>query len=295
MFEHYVFAPSDVPGLENTNLKLLTIHAYALSVIDNTDEFRVYLETISEGLKDIDRLECLVLSDQQKKEFKELYMNHYNFPYSKINQPVSNSSIPIYNRQTDEFSKTQKFSDCTDIVILHLCNCLFYNEQTGECSLANLKSESNTSDECKRLIEFYEKYNNKPFNITYEMRMDWSRVVQGLSDNEAFEHQAEYKPYAIRYVNQESRNEIVSGTISIINVLTKICNIEKIYKNIMAKDEITMYSLGKKLSYLFNKISNDHIEIVKIEGDDITEFEYKGIKDFSGKYEITFKLAPSAD
>jgi len=53
LFEYYVFSPSIVPGLEDLNLKLLAIHAYALDILDKVEEFKIYLEAILAGLKDV--------------------------------------------------------------------------------------------------------------------------------------------------------------------------------------------------------------------------------------------------
>ena len=200
LFEGYVFSPSNAPGLEDINLKLLVIHAYVLDILDGPEEFEIYLKAISDRLSDIAIRGHLVLTEKQKESFGNLYTNPFKFPYSKVNQPASNSSIPIYHRITDTLDEKEKFSDCADITILHLCNCLFYNEETGECSLDHLKLEGKAiSDECTRLLKFYKKYHYKPFEITQVMKNDWSRVVQGLVGNDGFECQGGYKPCAICY------------------------------------------------------------------------------------------------
>lgn len=62
LFRKYVFSPSTIPGLNNANLKLLTILAYALQVIDSVDELKIYLEAICDGLEHVE-VSYLVLSD----------------------------------------------------------------------------------------------------------------------------------------------------------------------------------------------------------------------------------------
>jgi len=215
LFEYYVLLPSTVPGLDYEILKLLAIHAYALETFDRPEELETYLQKILEELKGRkNAIIHLELIKEQVRLFERLYANPFKFPYSKINQPVSNSSIPIYDRKKDKLVPSKKFSDCVDITILHLCNCLFYDELIGECSLDHLELA-----EPNRLKEFYEKYHYRPYQVTTELRNDWSRVVQGLNDNKAFKCQGKYKPYIIHYKDKTYRNEINPGLLNTMSVL----------------------------------------------------------------------------
>ena len=214
-------------------------------------------------------------------------MNLIRFPYSKINQPASNSSIPIYDKKTDKFIPSKTFSDCADIVILHLCNCLFYDEQAEKCSLDHLNLT-----EPNRLKQFYEKYHYKPFQVTEEMRNKWSRVVQGLDDNKEFKCQGNYKPYLIHYRKQEYRNEIRSGFFNTMSVLASICGVDDDeYERIMTEDTITKDSVADQLSAFLNEISNKNVRVT-IEENNIKEIA-NNVSEFSGDFCLTLNLTNS--
>lgn len=130
LFRKYVFSPSIVPGLHNASLKLLTIHAYALQVIDSVDELKIYLKAICDGLESVEVL-YLVLSDEQREAFANLYIRSpFKFPYSKIEQLMSHTSVLVYDWKADKVIEDERLSDRTGIAILHLCNCLFFDENT---------------------------------------------------------------------------------------------------------------------------------------------------------------------
>jgi len=288
LFEYYVLSPSTIPGLDNKILKLLVIHEYAVITLNTTYELEAYLNSIIVNLKG--RKNAIIhldLTKEQGKLFKRLYTNPFKFPYSKINPPVSNSSIFIYDRKSNTYKKDQTFSDCADIAILHLCNCLFYNELAGECSLDHLKLT-----ETNRLKKFFEKYHYRPFGVTQEMRNDWSRVVQGLDDNRAFECQGNFKPYIIHYCKQGYRNEIRSGPLNILSVLANICGVNEEFKEIMTKGKISKDSVVEKITEFFNEISNESVKVT-IKGCGIEEVAYNNINDFIGDFYMTLYLKPS--
>jgi len=110
LFEYYVLSPSIIPGLDSKTLKLLTIHAYAVDIFDTPNELEIYLNSILENLEGAkNAIIHLELTKKQKQLFKHLYTDPFKFPYSKINQPVSNSSIPIYDRKMILMKKTKNF------------------------------------------------------------------------------------------------------------------------------------------------------------------------------------------
>ena len=260
LFNWLVFSPSKAfKQNEEVCLKVLLIYVFVIEALDEKEELKEYLRAILTGLDSDPSIKCpaLILDKKQIQLFNGLYANPFKFPYSKINQPVSNSSIPVYDRKEDKPVAGQTFSDCADITILNLCNCLFYNELTGECSLDHLNLEDSPT-EPNRLKQFYEKYHYRPYKVTQEMRNDWSRVVQGLDDNKQFECQGNFKPYMIHYCKQVYRNEIRSGLLNTMSVLASICGFNNEYEEIMTKDAISKYSVLEKLTEFFNKISNEN-------------------------------------
>lgn len=130
LFRKCVFSPSIVSGLHNASLKLLTIHAHALQVINSVDELKIYLKAICDGLESVEVL-YLVLSDEQREAFANLYIRSpFKFPYSKIEQLMSHTSVLVYDWKADKVIEDERLSDRTGIAILHLCNCLFFDENT---------------------------------------------------------------------------------------------------------------------------------------------------------------------
>ena len=295
VFNWLVFSPGKAFEKEEEEkcLKILLIHAFVTEVLDKKEELQEYLRAILTGLDSDPTIKypALSLDERQNELFECLYINPFKFPYSKINQPVSNSSIPVYDRKNDKFIESKTFSDCADIVILHLCNCLFYNDKIDECSLDHLNLKDQPT-ETNRLRQFYEDYHFRPFEITQEMRNRWSRIVQGLDDNKEFKCQSNYKPYIIHYRKQQYRNEIRSGLFNTMSILASICNTNDAYKEIMTKDTISKDSVVEKLREFLNEISNKNVEVT-IEEDGIKMIEYNNVSDFIGNFYITLNLINS--
>jgi len=287
LFEYDLFLPSLTPGLNNIILKLLFIHAYALEILETASELEIYLGAISDGLDNPQFVQSLILDDRQKRIFKDANFRPFKACFLKMKQPVSGNLIPAYDRKSDKFITGQSFADCVDIVILHLCNCMFYSNERDECVFDQLaKQEENVSEECSKLLDFYRKYGNEPFDIKYQMKKDWSKVVQGLSDNEV-------EDLSINYARYEYRNQLSPGILNIMAVLTKICNAEEAYKSIiMPRDSISKNSITEKLCIFLNKVSNGNIT-VDVKGNNIEEHDFDGTTDFCGDFEITFVLKPS--
>ena len=183
------------------NLKLLSIHAYALRKIKTADELKLYLQTIFDGLAGVDnnKIQCLTLSDEQRAAFSSLYAIPYNFPYSKTKQPLlCDHGVRGSGKQDDLRSKSRSYTSA-DIILLHLCRCLIYDESRRECipdileqaesfpddslnpktitknkSLANLlcfrKKRDPHSSKTKeplfsKVIEFFKKSQNRAFGF----------------------------------------------------------------------------------------------------------------------------------
>ena len=164
---------------------------------------------------------------------------------------------------------------------------MFFDDKIDKCSLDHLKLE-----ESSRLTEFYEKYGHRPFKITEEVRIKWSRVVQGRDDNKEFECQGNNKPYLIHYVDERNRNEIEPGLLNTMSVLAKICGVSDAYEKIMTESKISKDSIVEKLTKFFNKICNKNVRI-KIEGSGIKEITLKNSSDFVGDFYITLDLTNS--
>ena len=56
------------------------------------------------------------------------------FPYSPFKPPSSNISIPVYDRATGLFDEIVKVSDCGDVILISICNCFLYNQESIEYS-----------------------------------------------------------------------------------------------------------------------------------------------------------------
>lgn len=180
------------------------------------------------------------------------------------------------------FINEESFSDCSDILLLNICNALLFDPKnpTHHFNVSNLNQDS-------KLAEFYKKY-PKIFTVTSEIREDWSRVVQCLSDFKTIDH-SEYKTHLIVYKRENQRNEIKSGIINMMNVLIKIFQID--HKTFWNK-KITKETIGDLLAKLF-KILKAKIGVkngfkINFDSDAFSENKYPGRKDFKGKFRLEF-------
>jgi hypothetical protein len=228
-------------------IKLLMLHSFIINILDDVNHLKEYLLIILnkitnfEGIPklEIDALDRVLL-------FRDIYEK---FPYSDKNQPPSNTSIPIYDGETKIFIPTQTFSDCADVMLLNLCNCLLYDSKNLCYSTEKLPKGSD--------IELFYQKHNRLFTITNEIRNEWSMVIQGL-DNFEPEDKSPYKLDKITYKIAQKRNEVKSGIINMMNVLIKIFNInhEELWKDFEGKNDIE-----SKLKQLFSLISSDSTKI----------------------------------
>ena len=218
---------------ENDHISmLLLIHAYALRVIDTPDEYVEYFNTIQSGFKD----QQIYSFEMSKEVFRKIYEMVDDFPYSKLNPPATNAIVPFYNRKTGNFNDKSFFTDCVEVSILHLCNCMFYDRDTKTCTLEHLNLDENST-----IIKFYKKFEFKPFDLNDEIRREWCKVIQDLERNDFEIKNDDYKAHLICYSknNLNSKkdaniddqkelaangNELKSGIINFMSALVKICS-----------------------------------------------------------------------
>lgn len=259
-------------------IKLSMIHSFMINVLDNKDHLKEYLINIlnnSTGIENIPLLNNVEAAGQVVK-FRKQYDS---FPYSLFDQPPSNSKIPLYYWQTGTYDKEKTFSDCADVLLLNLCNCLLYDSSKLNYSVEKLDPNS-------EIYKFYQKYNFKNLHIiTDEIRNDWSKVVQGL-DNFATKDASKYKLNEILYMKKDLRNEVGPGIINMMNILIKICNIDH---EGFWKDFNGIRDTERKLLELFNMISSCKSKI-SIKNCRLKEEEIGTRFEILGDFEIYFEL-----
>ena len=253
-------------------LKPLLLHAFIINSFDKSEDLSKYLDLIS-VVKNVE------IQDFNCKLFEMVGKARDSlnfFPYSKLNQPLSNDSIPVYNRKENKFDDNNFFSDCVDVMLLHLCNCLFYDGE--KYSVDHLKEDA-------PIRKFYEnKMTFRPFTLTLDIRKEWSKVIQDLPELENKDNSI-YKPDLIIY-NKLGTNEVDTGIINMMSVLARICSIDtkKLWRGLNDSN------LGGRLEWLLKQMLAPGCTMeVKIQP--FTRYNPKGNqrKDFVGNFTITFK------
>ena len=277
------------PIFKDNYIKLMIIHSYAIHIFNTEEQLKMYLTFILNQLSP-EMLKDDIKISQMMEKVEIAYKKSYLFPYSPTNKPPSNIQIPIYDREKDEFSSTATFPDCADVLLLNICNCLFYDTQTYEFSLVHLQVENSSNKlltgsfrkDC-RLAEFYKK-NKTIFKIDMDIRKEWSRVVQGLDDFEPVSKD-KYNTHLLVY-KREYRNEIKSGIINMMNMLIRICaiNHNEFWKGFNGKH------LGIKLKELLNCLTLRK-EIVNVVTENFYQFESMNRTDFTGYFNISVNLS----
>jgi len=281
LFEKYVFTPSKALGLSSTKLKLLVIHAYVLNLLENFEDFKIYLEAICVGLQRFEDTEHLqALSADQKKLFETFYKyDCLGFPYSQFKLPEPNSLIPVYIRENEEFS------DRNLIILLYLCNCLFYNDATRKCSLEHLRPRNGEiSPEFDLLYKFYDKNEFAPFELTKDMRKDWYLMMLGLSDITNTDNGDSKSIHKIYFEGRLGHScDLVPGIKNFMRVLAKICNAEKSFLEITKYDDINDAEfLLQNFCNFLRKISLKNPNVLNV-FDNLSNFSYFIDKDFKVK------------
>ena len=291
-------------------LRSLLLHAFIVNMLDDPNDLLTYLNMISSVKNvEIQDLDLDMISEVKNVEIQDLDLDMISnvknveiqdfnrelfemvgkareslnfFPYSQLNPPSSQSLIPVYNRKDDTFDEKTTFSDCVDVMLLHLCNCLFYDNRTKEYSVEHLKKDA-------PIRKFYKKY-SKPFTSTLDIRKEWSKVIQDLPDLEE-EDKSIYRTDLILY-NKPGRNELYTGIINMMSVLARICSINT--KDLW--EDLNDSNLGDRLEWLLNELINKEDTTIKVEipQPSFTKYHPKDERtDFVGNFRVTFKYAKS--
>lgn len=260
---------------ENNSLKLMTIHAFIINALDDKSDLERYILRILS--KNLGTIKAYDLDFNILDEILKIQERYKSFPYSELNQPPSHSAIPIYDRENETFIE-KTFSDCADILLLNICNCLFYDPERCQYNTEGLEADS-------ALSKFYSNY-RELFTITNEIRKEWSKVVQGLSDFET-EDFSNFKIHLIVYL-KEKRNEIKCGIINMMNVLIRICGID----HSLFWSDFDGFNIEQKVvdlfEIIFSKIKKERAYVV-IDWQSFHKFISKDKMDFSGTFNLVFK------
>ncbi|EIJ88087.1 hypothetical protein NEQG_01531 [Nematocida parisii ERTm3] len=125
------------------------------------------------------------------------------FPFSGCINIPSYRSISSYNRNKNENSFIETYSNCVEAGLLGLFCCLAYDAETKEYTTVHM---GEVSSDLKKFFTIY----NKPFETAdYTIYNEWNKVVADLENEN------------IKYL-KENRNELVSGIINMLYVITEI-------------------------------------------------------------------------
>lgn len=252
-------------------IKLMTIHAFILNILDETEDLELYLQNILDKVKDAPMVD---VSENVLDRVLAIERKHKDFPYSKLRQPPPSAVIPFYYRGTDEFSNKKRFSDCVETVLLSVCNCIFYDAEQEGYSTKGVDLDA-------ELVKFYSKY-KEVSTVSLKMRKDWSRVVQGLDD---FENKdgSRYRTNVLSY-RRASRNEINAGIMNMMNFLMKMFRIDNgsFWKGFNGRN------LEKKLKELF-EIVGPRGMVVDTSDSKFREFKRQDGYDFEGSFKLVFR------
>ncbi|KAI5146384.1 hypothetical protein NEPAR07_2341 [Nematocida parisii] len=125
------------------------------------------------------------------------------FPFSGSIDIPGYRAILSYNRKKDSFNVGKGYSNCVEAGLLGLFCCLAYDAETKEYTTEHM---GEVSPDLKRFFTIY----NKPFETdTYDIHKEWNKVVADLENEN------------IKYL-KEDRNELVSGIINMLYVITEI-------------------------------------------------------------------------
>ncbi|OAG31388.1 hypothetical protein NEIG_02410 [Nematocida sp. ERTm5] len=178
-------------------------------------------------------------------------------PLVEFIQSISPTILPLYNRDTKEFIDNENaiYSDCVESSLLGMFCWLLYNTEMEEYSTGHLSKPS--SD----LLLFFKNYSIPRKTITKEMRLDWCRVVSGLSTNED-----------ISYI-KEKRNEIRSGLLNIFLIIAEIAGhsseiseLINYLKKMLSEQQLDKkFNIQSALLQIFTYLSNGRVTEVLCE------------------------------
>ncbi|EIJ87338.1 hypothetical protein NEPAR07_0932 [Nematocida parisii] len=178
-------------------------------------------------------------------------------PLVEFIQSLSPTILPLYNRDTKEFVDNENtiYSDCVESSILGMLCWLLYSTEMEKYSTVHLFSPS--SD----LLMFFKNYSIPSKSVTREMRLDWCRVVSGLSTNEE-----------ISYI-KEKRNEIRSGLLNIFLIIEEVAGhsseisepINYLKKMLSEQQLDKKFNVQSALLQIFRYLSNGRVTEVLCE------------------------------
>ncbi|KAI5167232.1 hypothetical protein NEIRO03_1736 [Nematocida sp. AWRm78] len=125
------------------------------------------------------------------------------FPFMAKHTLPRYQCVPSYNRKENSFNSVELRNNYVETALLRFFFYLAYDPEKEEYTTEHM---GEVSPDLKR---FFTKYNKPSDTITREMYNEWSKVVADL-DNEN-----------IIYFN-EDRNELVSGIVNTLYVITEI-------------------------------------------------------------------------
>ena len=147
---------------QDKTVKLMLIHSFSLNIFETEEELSLYLGTIMKNVEvnlkkdrangETFEIDTFKTSYNVIDETSNLFNLQNVFPYTIINKPPSNIRIPYYNRATKSFESSKLFTDCVEITILNICNCLFYDSKKRCYNIRKLNPKSD-------IYKFYEKNN----------------------------------------------------------------------------------------------------------------------------------------
>ncbi|KAI5167171.1 hypothetical protein NEIRO02_1733 [Nematocida sp. AWRm79] len=321
-FRRYRVCPSE--GSNNTSLEprskeefktgmfmnstRFLIESYIFEYIDNVQEYIEFIDAVYELLCDQMERDPENLNDKKRKidkVFDRLFVPiesldnelKYIMPLYSIKQTIDkymvfpfceSSQLPMYTRIEKctlsngvfRVNNNEYYSDCVESALLGVFCSLAYDPEKHEYTTKHM---GNTlSDHIK---EFFKTYPVPTNTTTYEMHLEWSKVVCYLNNEK------------ISYVG--NKVELRSGILNILQVIKEITGINTSAwnvkntagsnpSNIIQKlDKNNLYSIEESVRHTFMSLTKNSSLKIRCKG-----FEFKkrsdGITDAFGKIELVY-------
>ncbi|EHY66075.1 hypothetical protein NERG_00771 [Nematocida ausubeli] len=256
-------------GLFLNNAAFL-IQTYIYEFINTAEDYKDFVNAVHELL--IDQVVEKENPEQTKKKgkksriFDELFVAKHAFDKNKkyiesfcglVQAKNENAKFPFYSdsqlpRYTrvprckldkSGFEKGQAFyySNCVETALLGLFCCLAYNLETGEYQTSHMGTEVS-----KELRDFFKDYPKPKEATSFEMHMQWSRVVACLKND--------------RIDYRRSKNELLSGVGNILLAISEITGQKKEILELV--ESIEAACKAGKLSYKQEVYIADKIESI---------------------------------
>ncbi|EIJ89419.1 hypothetical protein NEPAR07_1524 [Nematocida parisii] len=284
------------------------IESYIFEYIDNVQEYIEFIDAVYELLCDQMERDPEQLSDKRRKidkVFDRLFVPiesldnelKYIMPLYSIKQTMDkymvfpfceSSQLPIYTRieaytlsnGVFKVNKNVYYSDCVESALLGLFCCLAYDPETHEYTTKHMGNTLSA-----HIKKFFEKYPRPTNTTTYEMHLDWSKVVCYLNNER------------ISYVG--NKVELRSGVLNILQVIKEITGINTSAWNvtntagsnplniIQKLDKNNLYSIEESVRHAFMSLTKNSSLKVQCK-----EFDFKkrsdDVTDAFGKIELIY-------